>query len=72
MRWLVLRWITTKDKATHACVQCLKCEWTVVDGVNVLLFKAERRPAMAAAIYLASSSGRPCTTFFNTFNNSTT
>jgi len=28
--------------------QCLKCEWTVMHGVHVLLFKAEHRPATPA------------------------
>jgi len=29
----------------HPPVQCLKCGWTVMDGVQALLFKAGRSPA---------------------------
>jgi len=37
--------VTILHSLTRHFMQCLKCEWTIMDGVQALIFEAGRRPA---------------------------
>jgi len=52
--------------------QCLKCGWTVMDGVQTLLFKCGRHPATSwtNALWMASTQrpGAKWEVFYSTFS----
>src|SRR6218665_2998602 len=46
----------------RSVTQCLKCAWTVLDGVQALIFKAGRRPCTCFVFRARTPSmQRPCT-----------